>query len=334
MELLLTALPTLSVAAGGPTLYRHQWGTVADVMGMHGQEAPVPPSIAIDFAAKNYAMITTAAACSKTGPTIEDGTLAVALRIKQLSPATLVGMYWRTDMALEIATCSNFTVELKSHGDEYYLRDDHGNLALKHGDVIWDYSNKEGVALFRRALLNVVTQTEGGKPLIDYIFLDGPRWNVQPNISAARNAQLEADKYVWFAELQDAFNAVPGGRNAIMNSVDDVPTAKLYQPTGAAGAMVDHWSILQFLLREKVDCPTVPSPSDLCGNMDPVAMDALFTLVRSEMLANMTLQVKGWVGKSGKKKQFIVPTENLLVNTEEHPSLFSQGRQPATFCIC
>jgi hypothetical protein len=144
--------------------------------------------------------------------------------------------------------------------------------------------------------VNVVKQTEGGKPLIDYIFLDGPQWNLQPNISAARNAQLEEDKYEWFAELQDAFNAIPGGRNAIMNSLDDVPTAKLYHPTGAAGAMVDHWSILQFLLRDKVSCPPKPSTKDLCGHMNPAAMDALFTLVRSKMLANMTLQVKGWVG--------------------------------------
>ena len=287
-------------SAAAATIYRHQWGTVADVMGMHGQGAPVPPSAAIDFAAQNYAMITTAAQCVTAGgggaPTIEDGTLAVARSIKKVNPAAIVGMYWRTDMALEIALCSNFTAELKSHGDDYYLRDDHGNLALKHGDVMWDYSNKEGVALFRRALVNVVKQTEGGKPLIDYIFLDGPRWNLQPNISAARNAQLEEDKYEWFAELQDAFNAIPGGRNAIMNSLDDVPTAKLYHPTGAAGAMVDHWSILQFLLRDKVSCPPKPSPKDLCGHMNPAAMDALFTLVRSKMLANMTLQVKGWVG--------------------------------------
>ena len=97
-------------------------------------------------------MITTAAACGKSGPSIEDGTLAAARSIKKVNSAAIVGMYWRTDMALEIAVCSNFTAELKSHGDDYYLRDDHGNLARKHGDVMWDYSNKEGVALFRRAL--------------------------------------------------------------------------------------------------------------------------------------------------------------------------------------
>ena len=48
----LAALPILASAAGGATVYRHQWVTVADVMGMHGQGAPVPPSTAIAFAAK------------------------------------------------------------------------------------------------------------------------------------------------------------------------------------------------------------------------------------------------------------------------------------------
>ena len=59
---------------------------------------------------------------------------------------------------------------------------------------------------------------------------------------------------------------------------------------------VDHWSILQFLQTDKLSCPTPPSPTDVCGEMDPVKMDALFKLVRGDVLANMTLHVKGWVG--------------------------------------
>ena len=30
--------------------------------------------------------------------------------------------------------------------------------------------------------------------------------------------------------------------------VDDVETAELFNPTGVSGVMVDHWTILQFLL--------------------------------------------------------------------------------------
>ena len=123
-----SVLPSARAAAA----YRHTWGTVADVMGMHGQGAPDAASAAagpvLEFAADHYAMITTAAPCQPGGAvTIEDGTLAVAARIKAANPAALVGMYWRTDFVGEIAMCSNFTAELKAHGEEYYLRDDDGS---------------------------------------------------------------------------------------------------------------------------------------------------------------------------------------------------------------
>ena len=37
-------------------------------------------------------------------------------------------------------------------------------------------------------------------------------------------------------------------------------------------------------------------PPDVCGHFNLTAMDALMTLVRSRLLSNMTLQIKGWVG--------------------------------------
>ena len=287
----------------GATTFRHKWDTVADLMGMHGQcgadSNQLPPASALEFAASNYAMITTASPCLKTAGsyTMEDATLAMAASIKADSPATLVGMYWRTDMALEIAQCSNFTAELKTHGDDYFLRDDAGQLVLKHNDVMWDYTNKEGVALFARALVNVVNQTlSDGSPVLDYVFLDGPFFNPEPGISAARNAQIQTDKMAWFADLQNQFDTLPGQHSVILNSVDSVDTAKLYNPTGAAGTMIDHWSILQFLLRDQADCADASNKSSVCGHFDAPAMDGLFTLVRSALLSNMTLQVKGWVG--------------------------------------
>lgn len=129
---LLTLLISIGfVDVDGATLYKHKWDKVADLMGMHGQGGSSDAS-AIDFAANNYAMITVAAKCSATGPTIEDGTLALVASIKAANPAALVGMYWRTDMALEIALCSNFTAELKTHGNDYFLRDDNGKVRQTH----------------------------------------------------------------------------------------------------------------------------------------------------------------------------------------------------------
>lgn len=62
-------------------------------MGMHGQGGSAVPS-SIEFAANHYGMITTAAPCDSEGAaTIEDGTLAVARKLKAVKPAALVGMY-------------------------------------------------------------------------------------------------------------------------------------------------------------------------------------------------------------------------------------------------
>jgi hypothetical protein len=106
-------------------------------------------------------------------------------------------------------------------------------------------------------------------------------------------------KMEFFADLQNQFDALPGGqRNIILNGVDTVETAQLFNPTGASGVMVDHWTILQFLLTGEpmdVDKCSV-QPPDVCGHFNLSAMDALITLVRSKLLSNMTMQIKGWVG--------------------------------------
>jgi len=288
------------VTARGAPVYKHKWDTVGDLMGMHGQGGSALPA-AIDFAADHYGMITTGGPCNAgANITIEDASLAVARKLKAANPATLVGMYWRTDFIGEIASCSDFTAELKATGESLYLRDDHGDLVLEHGhSVMWDYSNP-GVSIFARALVSVVNHTLGnGEPVLDYLFLDGPDFQPLPNISAARNARLRADKMAFFAGLQSQFDALPGGpRGAILNGVDDLETAHKFNPTGASGVMVDHWTILQFLITGEptnVDKCNV-KPPDVCGDFNLTAMDTLFSLVRSPVLSNMTLQVKGWVG--------------------------------------
>jgi hypothetical protein len=299
---ILGVLFSISDTAQGATMFRHKWDTVRDLMGMHGQGGTAVRA-SIDFAAEHYGMITTAGPCLDISPstaTMEDSTLEIARKLKAANPATLVGMYWRTDFVGEILKCSNFTAELKATGNSSFLRDDNGNLVLEHGhNVMWDYENKEGVALFARALVNVVNQTlSDGSPILDYLFLDGPDWQPIPNITVQRNARLRAAKMEFFANLQNQFDEVRGGRNMFLNGVDEAETAQLFNPTGASGVMIDHWSILQFLLTgnpANVDKCSV-KPPQVCGDFNTTAMDALFKLVRSQLLSNMTLQVKGWVG--------------------------------------
>ena len=102
----------------------------------------------------------------------------------------------------------------------------------------------------------------------------------------------------FFADMQRQLDALPGGpRNILLNGVDDSDTARLFNPTGVSGVMIDHWTILQFLVTGEgmdVDKCSV-TPPDVCGDFNVTAMDTLMQLVRSDMLSNMTLQIKGWV---------------------------------------
>ena len=86
------------------------------------------------------------------------------------------------------------------------------------------------------------TLVDGGGPVLDYLFLDGPDWQPLPNISAARNAGLRAAKMAFFEDLQNQFDALISLSNhpvgIILNGVDNIDTAKLFNPTGASGVMV------------------------------------------------------------------------------------------------
>jgi len=289
------AASCLPSAAHGTAIYRHGWATVADVMGMHGKfksADALPSDAAVAFVAEHYGMVTTGSGCPKTSHmTLEDATLSVAARIKAINPQVKVGMYWRTGMDKEIAQCSNASAALKAHGTGLFLRDDKGTLVSP--DAL-DYSNKDARAFFADVLLNVVKQTlSSGQPAVDYVYLDGAGGSATqfaPGIGPARSVLLLADKMAWLADLQRQFDAVEGGRNVILNGVDVVSTARQFNPTGVAGVMIDHWSILEFLLRG----PTIPKED--FGKFNTTTMDAGFDLARSDALSNMTVQVKGWVG--------------------------------------
>ena len=96
----------------------------------------------------------------------------------------------------------------------------------------------------------------------------------------------------FFADLQNQFDALPSGsRGIILNGVDTVATAKSFNPTGASGLMVDHFTILQFLLTgEPMDTDKCNvKPPDACGNFNVSAMDTLFQLVGSKVAIRIKL---------------------------------------------
>lgn len=275
--------------------YTHAWDTPSEMMAMHGKYKPEadPLDQDIRFVAKHYGgMITTGTGCppNPAGNTIEESVLGVAARIKAIKPTALVGMYWRTDFALELAQCSGFAAEWKAH-PEYRLKNDSGGVVGTPNHFYYDWLNPAAAAFFGNVLLNVTrAMLPSGKPVLDYIYCDGAgAWSYTSprpfatGVGLARSQKLLEAKHAMFASVQRQMDARGLGQSLILNGMDETETALQFVPTGAAGAMFDHWSILQFLDRQT-------------GEFDAAKVDEGFQLVGSKLLSNFTTQIKGWVG--------------------------------------
>ena len=312
----LTAFGLFASAYAADTqLYTHSWDTVGDVIGMHGKTSnfeTLPDAETLKFIAENYPLTTSGSGCPKNG-TIEEGMLAFGEAIKGYNSETKVGMYWRTDMALEVPKCSAGAKEWADHASDWSLKDDQGNPVDKHGSAMFDYSNPEFCAFFTNLLLDLLKPTVSKDvPTIDYIYFDGPGGSpteFADGIGPERSAQILQDKMNFFTNFQESLNAKGLGQNCFLNGVDDVDAAQRLATTGASGVMFDHWSILQFLFRG-------PVPNE--GQFNTTLMNEAFELVTSDVLSNVSVLVKGWPGPIVKQK-------------DEYPSNLPQPATPEDY---
>jgi hypothetical protein len=288
--LIIAAALSIANAAISP----HSWDTVSDVMGMHGKFNSYPSDESLGFAAKTYSgMATIGTGCSIKNTTMEDASLTAAKKMKAVNADANVGMYYRSDMALELAECSTHSDEWNAH-PEYWLKDDKGNYIKEHGTThMMDYSNQACADFFAGVYQSIFdVKLASGKPVIDYIYMDGAgcsKTAYQPGIGPARSAAICSGKLNMIATLQAKLNAAGEGQNLVLNGMDTPETAALFVPTGAAGAMFDHWTILQYLNRSN-------------GDFLVDAMDAGFSFVQSKIVSNITVQIKGWPGPIVKQK--------------------------------
>jgi hypothetical protein len=186
---------------------------------------------------------------------MEDATIAAGRKIKAANPEANVGMYYRSDMALELADCSPSSAAWNAH-PEWWLKDDKGNYVTKNGKAHqFDFSNPACAAFFTSVYRYVLDKTlPSGKPVINYMYMDGAgcsKTEYAPGIGAARSDAICTGKMNMIATLQAALNAEGAGQNLILNGMDTPTTADLFVPTGAAGAMFDHWTILQYVEEEE-----------------------------------------------------------------------------------
>lgn len=302
MLLLYFAAAAVAVSAAPTPIFKHSWDTVGDLMGMHGKFKTMPSDEQLAFIAKTYpGMATIGTGCSMGNVTMEDASIEAATAIKAVNADANVGMYYRSDMALELASCSNSMAEWNAH-PEWFLKDDKGNVIKKNGKAhMMDFSQQACADFFASVYLYVLNKKlPSGKPVVDYIYMDGAdcdKTQFQKGIGPARSNAICTGKLNMIAKLQEQLNARGDGQNLILNGMDKVDTANRFVPTGAAGAMFDHWSILQYLNRTDGDFNLVGDDT----------MDNAFSFMQSALVSNITIQIKGWVGPIVKQKDNYPP---------------------------
>ena len=219
LSLLLLLLLLLPRGARGGKPYTHAWDTPSEMMAMHGKYKEQPLDQDIRYIAEHYGgMITTGTGCPPTpaGDTIEESVLQVAARIKAAKPSATVGMYWRTDFALELAECSGFAAEWAAH-PEFRLKNDSGGLIGGRDHYYFDWLNPAMAEFFGKVLLNVTTATlPSGKPVLDYVYCDGAgAWSAASprpfaaGVGLARSRQLMEAKHQMFSSVQRSMVSGP-----------------------------------------------------------------------------------------------------------------------------
>ena len=270
---------------------------------MHGKWSgdTLPPDESFAFVAEAYhAMATIGTGCPSTGnTTMEDVAIQGATRIKAQNASANVGMYYRSDFALELAKCSAHSDEWNSHPD-WWLKDDKGNYINKHNSgYMMDFSNLDCAKFFKRVYLYVLAaKLPSGKPAVDYIYMDGAGCSMDsyaPGVGPQRSAAICSGKMAFIRSLQVQLDARGLGQNLLLNGMDTDDAASQFVASGAAGAMFDHWSILQYLNRTS-------------GDFLMDAMEQAFDLATSPKVSNITIQIKGWPGPIVKQRDMYPPT--------------------------
>ena len=269
----------------------HAWDTVADVMSMHGKfdpksTSPAQAATALTWAGAHYAQITTGCGCSGwvSGSTsIEDAVRQAQAVAKKANPTKRFGMYWRTDFALELADCSDFSAEWKKH-PEFCLKDDAGKVIPK---CYIDYSQQAAADFFEKVILG--TLADG---TLDYVYFDGVGEIEAPHFTGVNLARGEAilrAKHVMISKVQAQLDINGKGQNLILNGLDDARGAAEHVATGAAGSMFDHWSVLQ--VRPKLTCAIVSAGVCVCVIL--TRSTSLSSSLCSTLFADRTQRVCG-----------------------------------------
>eukprot|EP00039_Didymoeca_costata_P023054 m.5831 g.5831 ORF g.5831 m.5831 type:complete len:418 (+) comp3417_c0_seq1:89-1342(+) len=318
MLLLLHIAVIGAVNAAKP--FEHAWDKVSDFMGAHGSLGHETPTQAdLEFVAKTYAQATITVGCASKTPnattkTIDQASSEIASQIKAINPSITMGMYFRSDFVMEIQECNGYSQEWLAH-PEWYLKMDNGSYVKRGEYFCVDYSNPDAAAWFAKVIVNASTwTTPNNTPALDYIYIDGSLSAENPfasGINANRSKFLWEKKAECLGNIQHQMDLAGHHQKIVLNGMDTLATAELMVGSGAASAMFDHWSILQFL-------------NTSSGEFLYDAMDQGFALATSKTTSNISIQIKGWPGPIIHQRDQYPPNMHTPKTPTEFQDIYQQ----------
>lgn len=289
-------------------VYRHGWDTVGSMLFAHGGNKSVLSDNAFAYLAKSYSMVAFANCYGSgkgIGMTQEDATLVSAKRLRSLNPTIKNIFYFKSHLETQVTSCSSANVTWAKNRAHWIMKGDNGTPITNGKAGFFDVRQDAVQDWWVGHLVDLLSNVDSAnKPYIDGVYVDGcpgehTSFKIPPpaGITPAEWQAYSTALYAMVARLQAALNTKGHNQIAICNGLDDnyslehVSAPSKYGEL--AGAMSDHFGVYNFI--NKTSGAWVPATT----------ADLFFNVVRPSLIANKTVQIKGWAGPLIGPRQWI-----------------------------
>ena len=121
----------LDAAVSDPTVWRHGWDTVSDMIFSHGGNNTIISDDAHIFLAKNYKMVAFADCYGNDhghGVTQEKAALYSAAKLREHNPAIRNIIYFKSHLETQLTSCSSANETWAKNRDKWLLVGDDGKV--------------------------------------------------------------------------------------------------------------------------------------------------------------------------------------------------------------
>lgn len=238
-------------AAAVPTVWRHKWTTVGEMIFSHGGNNTIISDKAHAFLAANYPMVAFADCYGNNhghGVTQEEAALFSAKKLRSHNPSIRNVIYFKSHLETQLTGCSSANETWAKHRAQWLLHGDDGQPLLRSGHGFLDVRMKAVQDFWIEHLLGVLDNKDSsGKPLIDGVFVDGcpgehtgfPCKGTTNCLSKEHWEIYSTSLFKMTSRLQHELDSRGHEQTVICNGMDDDYNLQHAQSTG--GSMVDHF---------------------------------------------------------------------------------------------